>query len=208
MADLTSVADSKDGDNAQTLLDQLGIDKDSEQGKAIQESVGTSDYIGLSDLGGEVGSSFGLFERALAAQSNWDRTRGRRDPLGPRFADYNNCAETCTRLAFPGVGIDRSRIDTDPAYADSFYKDQKNITKSETKFLDAVRWADRSNTATHFANVVFKEDNGNVQVFSRSGIRGRLEIRDATSLEGGNYGTIRGIGRDSTGYYSRTEKRK
>jgi hypothetical protein len=72
-----------------------------------------------------------------------------------------------------------------------------------------VRYANAQNEATHFANVVFETDEGELQVFSRSGINGRLEIIDASILAGPkNYGAIRGAGNDKTGYYSRTQKRK
>lgn len=202
---------SKDGDNAETLLAQLGVDKDSEEGKALMGSIGDSGRVRLSSLSGEVGEAFSLIEGLLGLQKEWtdaglDKRKG--STAGPPASGAENCAETCTRLAFPGVSIDLNKIYSSPEYADSFYKNQKNISESETKFLDAVRYADGSNTATHFANAVFKQDNGSLQVFSRSGIRGRIEIVDATALQGGSYGKIRGIGRDQTGYYSRTEKRK
>ena len=194
---------SKDGDNAESLLKQLKIDKDSEQGKQLLKSIGTSGEVRLSALGGEVGKSFGLFEKAITAQKTWTDS-GQKG--GPPLDGYQNCAETCARLAFPGMKFTGDFYES-PAYIDSLLKKQKNLSKSELKFLDAIRYADGENTGTHYANVIFETDGGDIQTFSRSGNGGRLEIRDATSLEGG-YGKIQGIGKDKTGFYSRQEKRK
>jgi hypothetical protein len=74
--------------------------------------------------------------------------------------------------------------------------------------FDIVRYADAANEAKHYVNVIFENDDKKIEVFSRSGHGGRYERIEATKLQNALYGTIKGVGSDKTGYYSRSVKRK
>jgi RHS repeat-associated protein len=196
---------TKDTDNAARLLEQLKIDKNSEQGKQLLAAIGNSETVRLSALPGEVGDSFDLYEGLLTVQKIFTDNGGRG---GPSVAGYQNCAETCARTAFPGQSFNGDFYGS-PDYIDSLLKDQKNLSQSELQFKDVVRFADGANNGTHYANAIFENDDKSLEAFSRSGQGGKLEIIDVTKLSGNpyNYGAVRGIGKDSTGFYSRSQKR-
>ncbi|MEW6126589.1 MAG: RHS repeat-associated core domain-containing protein [Acidobacteriota bacterium] len=190
------------GDDGESLLKQLGISKNSEQGKAILESVGNANEVQLSTLGGYVGEFFSAVENFLTKQAQGPLT----DKGGPKVQGYFNCAETCARLAFPGQTLGGD-LYSGPDYIDSLLKKQKNISADEAGVGDPIRYADKNNLGQHYASFAFREENGNIKVFSRSGQNGPFEFVDAKLLEGSSYGTIRGIGKDRTGFYSRTTRR-
>ena len=195
---------SKEGDNAESLLKQLGIDKKSAEGKALLESIGSSDSVRLGALGGEVGESFSLIENLLGQQREWEDA-GNDPRTGPAVKGFENCAETCLSMAFPGRSF-TGDFYSGPQYTDSQLAQQQNISESELRFKDAIRYADRNNKGLHYANFVFRTDEGNLTTFSRSGLRGRLELIDSTALVR-KYGAVQGIGTDRTGYYSRKRRR-
>ncbi|MFV0388156.1 MAG: hypothetical protein ACK5NT_05320 [Pyrinomonadaceae bacterium] len=84
----------------------------------------------------------------------------------------------------------------------------KSKSEDGLRVGDVVRYAGDKNAPKHFTTFIFRNDDGVPQVFSRSGEGGRFERGSATNFTSANprfsiYGTIRGIGKDSTGYYGR-----
>jgi hypothetical protein len=77
---------------------------------------------------------------------------------------------------------------------------------------DVIRYAldegGRKNVPRHFTTFLFMSDDGVPMVFSRSGKGGPFQYGPASRFAGRqnsrvDYGTIRGIGKDPTGYYGR-----
>jgi len=83
---------------------------------------------------------------------------------------------------------------------------KKNIAQDDLKVGDMVRWAkgEDNKKATHFANFIYTDDNGVPVVFSKSGKAGPYEyapINDLRWSQKYDYGSIRGIGTNETGFY-------
>jgi RHS repeat-associated protein len=197
------VKKTKPKDNGERLLEQLGVDKKSAEGKRLLKVIGDRGQVLLANLGGEIGDFFKQVENLLYAQKTGTSVYQGGGPYDPK---YRNCAETCARLAFPSTTNNPDDFMA-PNTSDKFWQNQANIQGSELSFADAIRYGDRNNVNTHWASFVFREDDGNVKVFSRSGMFGPFELTDAAKLEGPAYGKIQGIGNDATGYYSRSIKR-
>jgi hypothetical protein len=70
---------------------------------------------------------------------------------------------------------------------------------SKMRVGDIVRWASGMNS-THFANFIFRDDNKEEVVFSKTGITGPYEIRTTNqiSAEHPDYGSIKGYYRPIT----------
>ncbi len=82
----------------------------------------------------------------------------------------------------------------------------RNVAESDARVGDMVRYANDRNIATHFANFIFRRDDGTPLAFSKSGEKGPYEIKNAherypDGLENSLYGTVRGRGKDPSGYY-------
>ena len=59
----------------------------------------------------------------------------------------------------------------------------------------------KRNHATHFMSVLFTDDDGITQAFSRTGENGKFEIVKTDQFNGGNYGQRQGKKGDATGFY-------
>lgn len=191
----------EEGDTAQTLADQLGL-----KGKAAKEFMAQVDdkqeTIRLSEKKGDVGRAFRYIEARLDDQSAWNEKHAdemdkmkEQERYGP---EDNNCAGTASQLGFqtPNSNVHPDKFDetlADPTKA-------ANVSKDDKQFLDTLRYADKDNTATHFANLIFTR-KGEEWVFSKSGAKGPYEVTTASQLKG--YGEVKGAEKNQTGYYRR-----
>lgn len=158
---------------------------------------------GVED-GGDVGRVFGILEDLYSDQKKSDDKGKGKNPDNGTYAD---CSSTCANLNSPLTGANGQNWSVQRM--DEFIKD--NLTsksESDLRIGDAVRYADSKNVPKHFTTFIFRNDDGVPQVFSRSGQGGPFQTGTATRFTGnqGNgvdYGSIRGIGKDATGYYGR-----
>ena len=192
---------TKDNDDGASLANQLGLTgKDAAK---FAEKIGSGENIQLSEQGGDVGYVFGEVEQGLTDQKKWEiKNADKLDKLAAKnqFGPNNNdCSGTSCRVGLRdnvpliGTNILDPRLDTEASAVD----------ESNARVGDIVRYADENNVAKHFSNFIFRRDDGVPEVFSKSGTTGRYERRSASSLEGGNYGTIRGRKSEQSGYYRR-----
>jgi hypothetical protein len=100
------VKKSKEGDNAASLVKQLGIDPTSKAGQKlvakIEKQLGSGDSIQLSKTGGIVGQVYSAAEHGLTAQAKYSESHPNADPRsGPNDVTYNDCSMTCARTSLP-----------------------------------------------------------------------------------------------------------
>ncbi|GEM_PF-3296062 len=197
------------------LARQLGL-KGNEAEKFAKNFTekGLSDGVELAKLGGDTGRIYGIVQDKLSDQRKED-IKGKGDnPYDGILAD---CSSTSANLNLPIAGANGKNWSV--LVMDVFI--ENNLTsKSEgdLRIGDVVRYGlDETNSKgeitsrnvpKHFTTFIFMSDDNVPQVFSRSGVGGRFETGSASGFAGkfGNdvdYGNIRGIGRDSTGYYGR-----
>jgi hypothetical protein len=117
---------------------------------------------------------------------------------------YADCSSTSCAIAFPNDGINGSNMSVYGADDLIRSKGLRSISEDALSIGDIVRYAiDKGNTPKHFTTFIFRDDSGVPVVFSRSGAGGPFQYGAATDFQKPTYGTIRGIGKDPTGYYSR-----
>ena len=78
----------------------------------------------------------------------------------------------------------------------------RSVAESDLRIADIVRFA-KDGSPTHFASFIFRNDNGDPVIFSKSGERGPYETattNDPRWVRKG-YGAITGINKTDTGYY-------
>jgi RHS repeat-associated protein len=192
---------TKDDDDAARLAQQLGLT--GKEAEKFAEKIGDADNIQLSEQGGLIGRVFDAVEDGLTQQANWiNENKEKLDKLeakGQYGPGNNDCSGTSCRIGLGdnipliGTNILDPRLDTEA----------RNIAESEAQVGDIIRYAKADNIATHFANFIFRNDDGTPVAFSKSGVKGPYEIRSAASLQVPLYGTIRGRNKDSSGYYRR-----
>ncbi len=199
-----------DKDTPAELARQLGLKgKEADNfvkdfGKKLDGGKITGDNVQLSKLGGDVGRVFGVVQDLYSDQRKEDAKGKGKNPGNGTYAD---CSSTCANLNSPLTGANGQNWSV--FVMDEFIKD--NLTsksESDLRIGDAVRYADEKNVPKHFTTFIFRNDDGVPQVFSRSGEGGRFETGSASNFTSANprfsgYGTIRGIGKDSSGYYGR-----
>lgn len=190
---------TSDKDTGASLAKQLGLT--GSDAEAFAKRVGEGDGVRLSEQGGEVGRVYGLVEQGLKNQANFDIEHPDRAGEGTGSAD---CSETATRMAFP------SRINRIQVFAveiaDAMIREAgatRSVAEGGLRVGDIVRWADARNNPKHFANFIFRNDDGTPVVFSKSGHRGPYEVATTTDERWSRYGygNIRGITTNATGYY-------
>lgn len=203
-----NIKKSKEGDNAATLVKQLGFDPNSKEGQKlaakIEKQLGGGDSLQGSKLGGLVGRVFGAAETGLTAQAKFaEKNPGKAG--GPSDSMYNDCSMTTCRIAFPGqmAGISGSGLGAPfgVTQADDLIRGLPLVAADALRTGDIVRYADAKNTPTHFMTTIFTGDDGTTKAFSRSGVNGRFEIVPVDAFNGTNYGNIRGIQSKDTGFY-------
>lgn len=204
---------SKDGDNAASLVKQLGFDPNSKEGKKlaakIEKQLGDGSSIQLSKIGGLVGRVYEAAEAGLTAQARFAEEHPGKSG-GPSDPQYNDCSMTTCRIAFPGAMIGISGTGQGAPFgvqdADQLISSNglKSVDRSDLRVGDIIRYADDHNTPTHFMTDIFTGDDGTTRAFSRSGVNGRFEIVPVDAFVGkppNGYGSIRGISSKDTGFY-------
>ncbi|MCU1266964.1 MAG: repeat-associated core domain protein, partial [Acidobacteria bacterium] len=204
------VKKSKDGDNAGSLVKQLGIDPSSKAGQklvaTIEKQLGSSDKIQLSKMDGMVGKVYGAAEHGLTAQAKFDEAHpDQQKTNGPTDLMYNDCSMTCGRIA---LGNEMQGVMGGNSFGVT-QMDEKitalglhSVNGENLQAGDIIRYATSDNAPRHFMNMIFTGDDGTTQAFSRSGVNGRFEIIpvDDPKLKA-SYGSIRGINRADSGFY-------
>jgi RHS repeat-associated protein len=206
-----------DKDTPAELARQLGL-KGKEADKFVKnfgEKLGdgkiTADNVQLSKLGGDVGRVFGIVQDLYSDQKKFEAKNGVNKD-GPSDSTYNDCSATCANLNSRSVGANSSNWNV--FTMDDYIKNNlTSIAAGELRIGDVVRYGldetnskgeiTKRNAPKHFTTFLFTSDGGDPMVFSRSGVNGRFQPGRASDFEGGNYGTIRGVGKDATGYYGR-----
>jgi hypothetical protein len=203
---------TKDNDDAASLAKQLGLrGKEAEKfaksfGEKVADGKITGDNVRLSKLGGDVGRIFGVVEDLYSDQKKEDAKGKGKNPSNSTYAD---CSSTACNLADPFAGANGQNWSV--FRMDEYIRSNslKSIVEADLRIGDIVRYATGSgNTPAHFTTFIFANDNGDPLVFSRSGEGGPFQYGTAASFtgvrrEGVDYGSIRGIGKDPTGYYRR-----
>jgi RHS repeat-associated protein len=194
-----------DKDTPAELARQLGL-KGKEADKFVENfnKKGFSDGVEMTKLGGDVGRIFGVVQDKLSDQRKEDEKGKGNNPSDGTYAD---CSSTSANLYSPLSGANGENWSV---YVMDEYIKNNLTSKSEEDLRvgDVVRYANDKNVPKHFTTFIFRNDDGVPQVFSRSGEGGRFERGSASNFTSANpryssYGTIRGIGKNSTGYYGR-----
>jgi len=201
---------SKKDDNAQTLIKQLNLNPKSKQAKFIGAAFAIgADKFRVSQLGkGTESQVYSGIEKIL--------THVAKHGL-PAKSEKIDCSLTACNIGFgvdmgktPGtLGLDELLKGLNGVVVREEivrgFSAKKNIAQDDLKVGDIVRWAKgEDNKATHFANFIYTDDNGVPVVFSKSGVEGRYEyapINDPRWSQKYDYGSIRGIGTNETGFY-------
>jgi RHS repeat-associated protein len=201
---------TKEGDNAASLLEQLGYKSGTKEGdkllKSIEKELGHGGTVQGSKLDGVVGRVFKVVDEGLTARATLPASKDG----GPSYKPLNDCSMTTFRSAFPlalsqygGAGMP----DFDTVTGDGLLSSRMNVASPRSG--DIVRYGMdqtvdgelKRNQATHFMSVMFTGDDGVTQAFSRSGVNGRFEIVPVDHFNGTNYGQVQGKKGDATGFY-------
>jgi YD repeat-containing protein len=157
--------------------------------------------ISYAPHGGLVGGVFKEVENGLTDQAKWEaKNSGKLAGLAARgqYGPGNNdCSGTSCRI---GLGVNIPLIGTN-VLDSRLGTDARPVAESDAQVGDIIRYAKSNNVATHFANFIFRNDDGTPVAFSKSGETVRYEMRTAASLQVPMYGTIRGISSKDSGYY-------
>lgn len=177
------IAKSKKDDDAASLLKQLGFDAQSKEGQKllaqITDQLKGGEEVDPEALAGSVGRTFKAFEEGISRQVAYDRKNGYKQNLDPQGPDqgfneeYADCSMTATRIAMPNQMRDIRGL---YAFGVQQADDKLAILSSPSDGLrvgDVVRYG--TGQKRHFANILFKDDDGITQIFSRSGTSGRFE---------------------------------
>jgi RHS repeat-associated protein len=201
---------TKDGDDAASLAKQLGLKgKEADKfvegfGKKLEGGKITADNVQLSKLGGDVGRVFGVVQDLYSAQQKENAKGKGKSPSNGTYAD---CSSTAANLNSPMSGANGQNWSV--GAMDDYIRDNlRSIAEENLGIGDVVRYADSKNVPQHFTTFIFRSDSGDPIVFSRSGEGGPFQVGNAASFTGdrGNgvdYGSIRGIRKDPTGFYGR-----
>ena len=177
---------SKEGDDGNELARQLGLTgEDAERfaafvGDATQVPVG--EFLrGFArgdnkDLFNEISGVFIYVEERLRRQAEAERRRG------PEAAADNgtaNCAGTADTIAGGKNGVLMG-----PDQLDEIIKtDYRSYPEGELRIGDVIRYATKSGPK-HFTSFLFRQDNGQPLVFSKSGDNGQYHVGTARQFEG------------------------
>lgn len=195
---------TQEGDNAESLVKQLGFDPGSKEGQKlvaqIAKQLGTGNSIEAPKIGGEIGSFFKAVGDKLALQAEYSRTHpnlGKKDNQGPVDSDFNDCSMTSCRLAYPGLMAQRgaggfgSFANFGIDQADQMNGTQPKAPLDALRVKDVIRYGEGH--MRHFVNVLYTGDDGVAKVFSRSGVVGRFEVLPSNSQAfTASYGPVTG----------------
>jgi RHS repeat-associated protein len=170
------IVQSNKDDTASGLAKQLGF---ADNKKLINKIEGMlqkdSSGINGKDLPGIIGRTFKVAEKGLTAQASFIQQPGG-DP-GPNVPRMMDCSMTSAQIAFPSAmqGVfSNGQWGTHSTNVMISNSQLQTVQSGGERVGDLVRWGE--GRGLHFANVLFINDDGNVDVFSRSGNRGRFEI--------------------------------
>jgi RHS repeat-associated protein len=192
-----------DKDTPAELARQLGLKgKDATNFAKNFTEKGLSNGVELAKMGGDVGRIYGVVQDKLSNQKKYDDKNGR-TKKGPGDLSMRDCSTTSTNLAFPNEDIDEGNWGVGASDANIEGKRMRSVAQGDMRIGDIVRYATEGNVPAHFTTFIFQKDNGDPQVFSRSGVSGRFEIGNATDFQNPTYGNISGIGKTDTGFYAK-----
>jgi RHS repeat-associated protein len=183
---------TKSDDNGASLAKQLGLNGD--EAKSFDNEIGSGDNVQLSGTKNEaVSSVYGNAEKGITDESESQRKDGK-SPEGP------NCAGVSCSVG--GLGGNRKQYLDPEGFGNSLDSKVKKgkaeqISEDSLRVGDIARYATSDGKAKHFANFVFRNDDGVPIVFSKSGFSGPYQLTTARSLEGNHpggvvYGNING----------------
>lgn len=193
---------TKDDDDGASLAKQLGLA--GKEAAKFSQKIGSGDNIRLAEQGGIVGRVFQAVEGGLTDQAKWEAknsgkldARAAKGEYGPSHSD---CSRTACQIGLGQfIGLQVGTNVLDPLLDTS----ARAVAEGDAQVGDIIRYAKENNVATHFANHIFRNDDGTPLAFSKSGTTGPYEVRPAASLQVPNYGTIRGRNSGDSGYYRR-----
>jgi integrase len=147
-------------------------------------------------LSGVVGRTFSRYQDKYSAQVRWNLQNPYKEgtrPTGPRDRDYNDCSMTACRIAFPQRMQGYGGL-TGQEFGIQSANNMLGQTPSPRDGLrtgDVIRYG--RDEKTHFVNVLFTDDDGTTQTFSRTGVQGPFEslrVNDPSIVH--SYGRITG----------------
>jgi RHS repeat-associated protein len=176
------ITKTRKNDDANSLLKQLGYDPKSKEGKqllgAISAQLAAGEKVDPTKLGGVVGRAFSAYQDKYTAQVIYNQAHPYKPgttPSGPSDRDYADCSMTACRIAFPQKmreygGMTGQDFDVGKA---SDMLGQSPSAKDGLRTGDVIRYG--RDEKTHFVNVLFTDDDGTTQTFSRTGANGPFE---------------------------------
>ncbi|HNT17208.1 MAG TPA: RHS repeat-associated core domain-containing protein [Acidobacteriota bacterium] len=183
-----TVTKSKDGDDVASLVKQLGFKgKDAEKlAKAITEKFGANAAnMQLSQLGGIVGRTFQAMESGASYQAQ-SEAKNKGNP------EYVDCSMTAARIASPSTNVIPGQWDIHRTNNLIESLNLSSVSSGDERTGDIIRWG--VGGKTHYANVIFTDDEGKIRVFSKEGGTGPFSSdRNLTDpFFNTNYGKITG----------------
>jgi RHS repeat-associated protein len=193
---------TSDDDTAASLAEQLGLT--GKEAQKFADKVGNGNDIRLSEQGGRVGEVYKAVEGGLKMEFDWQRENyNKLDQLAAKGIygpGHSDCSRTACQIGlgqFLGLHVGTNVLDP------LLDTDARAVSASDARVGDIIRYAKSDNVATHFANFIFRNDDGTPVAFSKSGETGPYEVRNAASLQVPTYGTIRGRNSGDSGFYRR-----
>jgi RHS repeat-associated protein len=179
---VVTITKSQKDDNAESLLKQLGFDSKSDDGKKllgeITAQLKTGEVVDPKALSGIVGRTFKAFEAGISRQVKYEVEHGYKNTKqqGPNNGfneEYADCSMTACRVAMPNDMRNLSGMYVFGVQQADDMLARLSAPKDGTRVGDVVRYG--KDELRHFANILFKDDDGVTQIFSRTGTSGRFE---------------------------------
>jgi RHS repeat-associated protein len=176
-----TITKTNEKDDANSLLKQLGYSAKSKEGQKllseISEQLKQGGEVDPTKLSGIVGREFSAYQDKYSNQVQYNLDHPYKPGTtasGPRDPDYADCSMTACRIAFPqkmqGYGLMGQPFDVGKA---SDMLGQSPSPKDGLRTGDVIRYGREEKT--HFVNVLFTDDDGTTQTFSRTGVQGPFE---------------------------------
>lgn len=190
------LVESKEGDNADTLLEQLGFSKKDKNWNNLLKNAnklltknGKDEegdmFVKFSQMG-SINNDLSFFSQVdtlMVAQAAFDKKNGASDGDGPDRPNERDCSETMMSLTFDPIYIQQYRTAGSKSPVDQADKMLEKLTDKVTdgseRSGDVLTYG--SGDIRHFAKVLFKADNGNTQVFSRLGNNDAFRVTDSNA---------------------------
>lgn len=194
------IKDSKE-DTPERLAQQLGLTGNAARDFAANLGTGTEIRLSTtSDRG--IRSLFEKIEERLTEQAEWRREHFKElaklaaeGKYGPSHSDCSRTVNDIARLGNTNIRVGADALDR------IISEVAKSVASGDAQSRDIVRYAKEDNKATHWANFIFRMNDGKPVVFSKSGEHGAYEIKTTRALQVPMYGTVRGKNEGETGFY-------